>query len=99
MKNAVRISSSLSCISHDLWYVWDGGHTYPDVAWNISTLQPVLFLISLGSVKKLRASYWESGMLQPQGLDIPWGVMVGTWDLTFSSTSDVPDRLDLCSTV
>ena len=32
-----------------------------------------------------------------QGLDIPWGVMVDTWDLTFSSTSDVPDRLDLCS--
>ena len=33
-----------------------------------------------------------------QGLDIPWGVMVDTWDLTFSSTSDVPDRLDLCPT-
>ena len=31
-----------------------------------------------------------------QGSDIPWGVMVDTWDLTFSSTSDVPDRLDLC---
>ena len=29
-----------------------------------------------------------------QGLDIPWGVMVDTWDLTFSSTSDVPDGLD-----
>ena len=25
-----------------------------------------------------------------QGLYIPWGVMVDTWDLTFSSTSDVP---------
>ena len=34
-----------------------------------------------------------------QGLDIPWGVMVDTWDLTFSSTSDVPDRLELCPTV
>ena len=34
-----------------------------------------------------------------QGLDIPWGVMVDTWDLTFSSTSDVPDRVDLCPTV
>ena len=34
-----------------------------------------------------------------QGLDIPWGVMVDTWDLTFSSTSDVPDGLDLCPTV
>ena len=34
-----------------------------------------------------------------QGLDIPWGVMVDTWDLTFSSMSDVPDRLDLCPTV
>ena len=29
-----------------------------------------------------------------QGLDIPWGVMVYTWDLIFSSTSDVPDGLD-----
>ena len=34
-----------------------------------------------------------------QGLDIPWGVMVDTWDFTFSSTSDMPDRLDLCPTV
>ena len=26
-----------------------------------------------------------------QGLDIPWGVMVDTWDLTFSSMSDMAD--------
>ena len=34
-----------------------------------------------------------------QGLDVPWGVMVDTWDLTFSSMSDMPDSLDLCPTI
>ena len=98
VKNAVRISSSLSRISQDLRFVWDGGQIMIE-----PSLERVHFAashvsnISWKSITKLLASYWESSMLQ--GLYIPWGVMVDTWDLTFSSTSDVPDRLHLCPTI